>query len=58
MVWLTCVDKVILQTVNTATTAERALQWQEAMLFSFKDGLKSHIDLFQANQSAVDRLFA
>ena len=26
MVWLTCVDKVILQTVNTATTAERALQ--------------------------------
>jgi len=58
MVWLACVDKVILQTVNTAAIFERTLQWQEAVLFTFKDGLKSRIDLFQADQAAVDGFFA
>jgi uncharacterized protein len=58
MLWLTCNDRVTLATVNTATIGDRCLTWNEAIVFEFVNGLKKRIDLFQADQAAVDALFA
>lgn len=57
MVWLVCGDKVVLQTDNRAQRGGRSLQWKEAVLFEFRDGLKWRIDLFQAQQAEVDAFF-
>jgi len=58
MNWLVCGEKVILETVNRATRQARALQWDEAILFEFRQGKKSRIEMFQADQAAVDAFFA
>jgi uncharacterized protein len=57
MLWLTCNERITLSTVNTATIGDRSLTWNEAIVFEFVDGLKKRIDLFQADQSAVDAFF-
>ena len=58
MQWLVCGDKVLLETKNSATRAGTSLAWDEAILFVFVDGKKARIDLFQADQAAVDAFFA
>ena len=57
MHWLVCGDKVILETRNAATVDGRSLVWDEALLFEFRDGRKQRIEMFQADQAAVDVLF-
>ena len=58
MTWLVCGDdKVLLQTDNSATVQGRPLVWKEAIVFTFRDGLKARIEMFQADQRAVDALF-
>ena len=57
MNWLVCQERVILETVNRATVRGTELVWDEAILFYFRDGLKSRIELFQADQAAVDAFF-
>lgn len=57
MNWLVCGDKVILETVNVATRNGHQLQWDEAILFEFRDGRKSKIEIFQADQGEVDTFF-
>ena len=58
MQWLICGDKVLLETKNSATRAGKSLMWDEAILFEFIDGKKARIELFQADQAAVDAFFA
>ena len=58
MQWLVCGDKVLLETRNSATRAGNALDWDEAILFEFVDGKKARIEMFQADQAAVDAFFA
>jgi uncharacterized protein len=58
MNWLVCGEKVILETHNVASRSGRKLQWNEAILFEFLDGRKSKIEMFQADQAAVDQFFA
>lgn len=55
--WLVCGDKVLLETVNSATRAGAQLTWNEAILFTFVDGRKARIEMFQADQAAVDAFF-
>lgn len=57
MNWLVSGTKVLLETVNHATVNEKSLTWDEAILFEFRDGLKWKIEMFQADQAAVDALF-
>jgi uncharacterized protein len=57
MNWLVCGEKVILETKNRATMGERNLTWDEAILFEFEGGLKKRIEMFQADQTAVDHFF-
>jgi len=57
MNWLVCEEKVILATVNRATVRGKELVWEEAILFYFRDGLKTRIEMFQADQAAVDAFF-
>ena len=57
MNWLVCGDKVILETRNAATRNGQKLEWDEAILFKFRGGRKSKIEMFQADQAAVDRFF-
>ena len=57
MLWLTCNDRVTLSTVNTASIGANSLTWHEAIVFEFVDGVKKRIDLFQADQAAVDGFF-
>jgi ketosteroid isomerase-like protein len=57
MHWLVCGDKVLLETRNAATVEGRSLTWDEALLFEFRDGRKQRIEMFQADQVAVDVLF-
>jgi uncharacterized protein len=58
MNWLVCGDKVLLETQNLASRDGRKLKWDEAILFEFRDGRKSKIEMFQADQTAVDQFFA
>jgi uncharacterized protein len=58
MLWLVCHDRVTLSTRNHATIGGQTLAWDEAIVFEFVDGLKKRIDLFQADQGAVDAFFA
>jgi uncharacterized protein len=58
MLWLTCGDRVALSTSNTASIGDQSLIWDEAIVFEFVDGLKQRIDLFQADQKAVDNFFS
>jgi ketosteroid isomerase-like protein len=57
MNWLVCDEKVILETVNRATLRGAELVWDEAILFYFRNGLKTRIEMFQADQAAVDAFF-
>jgi uncharacterized protein len=57
MLWLTCDNRVALSTENKATIGDQSLVWAEAIVFEFIDGLKQRIDLFQADQRAVDLFF-
>ncbi len=57
MNWLVCGDKVLLETKNAATRAGHSLEWDEAILFEFIDGKKARIEMFQADQAAVDGFF-
>jgi uncharacterized protein len=57
MNWLVCDNKVILETVNVATRNGHRLEWDEAILFEFRDGRKSKIEMFQADQIEVDTFF-
>lgn len=57
MLWLAAEDRVTLVTRNHASIADRSLDWDEAIVFVFENGLKKRIDLFQADQSAVDAFF-
>jgi ketosteroid isomerase-like protein len=58
MNWLVCGEKVLLETVNLASRKGKQLQWEEAILFEFREEKKSRIDMFQADQGAVDQFFA
>jgi ketosteroid isomerase-like protein len=58
MNWLVCGDKVVLETDNSASRRGQSLRWDEAILFEFRDGRKSRIELFQAEQAKVDAFFA
>ena len=59
MIWLVNdEDQVLLETVNVAEIADRSLTWNEAILFTFKDGKKQNIALFQADQQVVDAFFS
>jgi hypothetical protein len=55
--WLTCNERVTLLTIKTATIGDRSLAWNEAISFEFVDALKKRIDLYQADQPAVDAFF-
>jgi uncharacterized protein len=57
MNWLASGDRIALATRNRATIADRFFEWDEVIVFEFVDGLKKRIDLFQADQSAVDSFF-
>ena len=57
MNWLVCGDRVCLETRNEATVKGRSLAWDEAIVFEMPDGRKRRIDLYQADQAAVDALF-
>lgn len=50
-------EQVLLETHNYAELAGRSYEWDEAILFTFRDGKKARIDLFQANQAGVDEFF-
>jgi ketosteroid isomerase-like protein len=58
MLWLTCEDRVTLVTRNHATIAGHKFAWDEAIVFEFIDGVKKRVDLYQAEQVAVDHFFA
>lgn len=58
MNWLACGNKILLETRNTASRKGRSLEWDEAILFEFVDGKKARIEMFQADQAAVDAFFA
>lgn len=57
MLWLACGDQITLVTQNQASIGARALAWEEAIVFTFESGRKKRIDLFQAEQAAVDAFF-
>jgi len=57
MLWLACDDHIALSTRNHASIKGRSLEWDEVIVFHFVDGLKKRIDLFQADQAAVDAFF-
>jgi ketosteroid isomerase-like protein len=58
MIWLVNDnEQVVLETVNVAEIANHTLTWNEAILFTFKNGKKQSITLFQADQQAVDAFF-
>ena len=58
MLWLTSNDRVTLSTRNHATIGGQSLTWDEAIIFEFVGGVKKRIDLYQAEQDAVDRFFS
>jgi uncharacterized protein len=58
MLWLACNDRVTLVTRNQAMIGNQKLAWDEAIIFEFVDGFKKRIDLFQADQAAVDQFFS
>ena len=49
--------RVALVTRNTATIAGRSLAWDEVLTFEFKHDKKWRIDLYQADQAAVDAFY-
>jgi ketosteroid isomerase-like protein len=57
MLWLACHDRVTLITRNHATIGARSLDWDEAIVFVFENGQKKRIDLYQADQAAVDAFY-
>ena len=57
MRWLVNGEKVLLETVNHAEIAGRSLTWNEGLLFELCNGKKRRIELFQADQNAVDAFF-
>ena len=58
MKWLVCGAKILLETRNSAARAGHTLDWDEAILFEFVDGKKARVEMFQADQAAVDAFFA
>ena len=57
MRWLASGENILLATRNEAQIGEKSLTWDEAILFEFHDGKKRRIELFQAEQAAVDAFF-
>lgn len=58
MTWLVGRDgRVALATRNAATIADRSLAWDEIITFEFKHDKKWRIDLYQADQAAVDAFY-
>jgi uncharacterized protein len=47
-------DQVILFIKNFADLRGRSYEWEETILFEFKNGKKYNIEHFQANQAGVD----
>ena len=54
MRWLVNGEKVLLETSNYAEINGKSLTWNEGLLFEFHNGRKRRIELFQADQKAVD----
>ncbi len=55
MHWLTNdKDQVILFIKNSADLRGRSYEWEETILFEFKNGKKYNIEHFQSNQVGVD----
>lgn len=58
MKWLVSDDgKVALVTRNHAQIEDRTLAWDEVLVFEIHAGKKTRIDMFQANQAAVDEFY-
>jgi uncharacterized protein len=57
MHWMVSDDHVSLFTTNYATKDGKALTWTETIIFAFKDGRKTRIDLLSGDQYGVDALF-
>ena len=49
--------RVALVTRNQAAIADRSLTWDETITFEFKNDKKWRIDLYQADQAAVDAFY-
>jgi uncharacterized protein len=57
MHWMVSDDHVSLFTTNHAIKDGKALTWTETIIFAFKDGRKTRIDLLSGDQYGVDALF-
>ena len=57
MHWLTSTDHVALFTTNQAERGGKTLSWTETIVFAFKDGRKTRIDLLSGDQYGVDAFF-
>lgn len=58
MNWLVGRDgRVALATRNEATITDRSLAWDEVITFEFKNDKKWRIDLYQADQAAVNAFY-
>ena len=57
MHWLASGDQVALLTRNHAQRRGHSLDWDEVIVFLFEDDKKRRIDLFSADQYAVDEFF-
>ncbi len=58
MLWLVNDCKVMLTTRNHATIQGASLSWTEAIAFEFEGRRKKRIELFQADQGAVDAFYS
>jgi uncharacterized protein len=57
MHWMTSDDHVALFTTNHAEIDGKALTWTETIVFEFRNGLKTRIDLLSGDQYGVDAFF-
>jgi uncharacterized protein len=57
MHWMVSDDHVSLFTTNHANKDGQALTWSETIVFAFKDGRKTRIDLLSGDQYGVDEFF-
>ena len=57
MHWMVSDDHVTLFTTNTAERNGRSFNWTETIVFEFRGGRKSRIDLLSGDQYGVDAFF-
>jgi len=57
MHWMVSDDHVSLFTTNTAERNGHAFTWTETIVFEFRGGRKSRIDLLSGDQYGVDQFF-